>query len=89
MVDLYIYNNTVINAYIYGNTNTFIAISSEIIETMTIEELYNGSLVWTYILSSYILLYFAHDHCICSYFLQGHTIFFIRIILSCSNVLEM
>ena len=37
--ELYIYNDPVMNAYTYGETNTFIALSSSIIERMTIDEL--------------------------------------------------
>ena len=36
--ELYIYNDPVMNAYTYGETNTFVAISSSIIEKMTIDE---------------------------------------------------
>ena len=39
MPELYIYNDPVMNAYTYGETNTFIALSSSIVERMTIEEL--------------------------------------------------
>lgn len=37
--ELYIYNDPVMNAYTYGETNTFIALSSSIVERLTIEEL--------------------------------------------------
>ena len=38
MPELYIYNDPEMNAYTYGETNTFVAISSSIIEKMTIDE---------------------------------------------------
>ena len=37
--ELYIYNDPVMNAYTYGETNTFIALSSSIVERMNIDEL--------------------------------------------------
>lgn len=37
--ELYIYNDPVINSYTYGETNTFIALSSGLIEKLTDEEL--------------------------------------------------
>lgn len=37
--ELYVYNDPVMNAYTYGETNTFVAISSGAIETMTYDEL--------------------------------------------------
>ncbi len=38
MPELYIYNDPEMNAYTYGETKTFVAISSSIIEKMTIDE---------------------------------------------------
>ena len=38
MPELYIYNDPVMNAYTYGETNTFVAISSGLIDKMTIDE---------------------------------------------------
>lgn len=37
--ELYVYNDPVLNAYTYGETRTFIAISSGMLETMSREEL--------------------------------------------------
>ena len=37
--ELYIYNDPVMNAYTYGETNTFIALSSSLVERMNINEL--------------------------------------------------
>lgn len=37
--ELYIYNDPVMNAYTYGETNPFIALSSSLVERLTIEEL--------------------------------------------------
>ena len=37
--ELYIYNDPEMNAYTYGETNTFIALSSSIVERMNIDEL--------------------------------------------------
>ena len=39
MPELYIYNDPEMNAYTYGETNTFVAISSSLIERLTIDEL--------------------------------------------------
>ena len=39
MPELYIYNDPVMNAYTYGETNTFIALSSSIVERLNIDEL--------------------------------------------------
>ncbi|WP_294242841.1 M48 family metallopeptidase, partial [Pseudobutyrivibrio sp.] len=39
MPELYIYNDPVMNAYTYGETNTFVAISSSLIERLSIDEL--------------------------------------------------
>ena len=39
MPELYIYNDPVMNAYTYGETNTFIALSSSLVERMNINEL--------------------------------------------------
>ena len=36
--ELYIYNDPVMNAYTYGETNTFVAVSNSLIEKMTIDE---------------------------------------------------
>ena len=37
--ELYVYNDPVMNAYTYGETNTFVAISSGAVETMTDDEM--------------------------------------------------
>ena len=37
--ELYIYNDPVMNAYTYGETNTFIALSSSLVEHLTLPEL--------------------------------------------------
>ena len=39
MPELYIYNDPEMNAYTYGETNTFVAISSSLIERLSIDEL--------------------------------------------------
>ena len=36
--ELYIYNDPVMNAYTYGETNTFVALSSSLVEKLNIEE---------------------------------------------------
>ena len=36
--ELYVYNDPVMNAYTYGETNTFIALSSSLINAMTLDE---------------------------------------------------
>ena len=37
--ELYIYNDPVMNAFTYGDTNTFIALSSSLVERLTLPEL--------------------------------------------------
>lgn len=37
--ELYIYNDPVMNAYTYGETNTFVAVSHSLVEKMTMDEL--------------------------------------------------
>ena len=39
MPELYIYNDPVMNAYTYGDTNPFVAVSSSVIEKLSQEEL--------------------------------------------------
>lgn len=39
MPELYIYNNPVMNAYTYGDTNLFVAVSSSVIEKLSTDEL--------------------------------------------------
>ena len=36
--ELYIYNDPIMNAYTYGETNTFVAVSNSLIEKLTLDE---------------------------------------------------
>lgn len=58
--ELYVYNDPMINAYTYGETRTFIALSSSLVERMSKEELKGGyrSRVRSYLVPAYVV---SHD----------------------------